>query len=583
MHLLTFSLYNKPNRDLLSHHESILHEMLKFIGASALRLLFNYRKLSPVFTASRLPIPTKICGSLGARLQGSYGIHRRYLTSIPTGDCPGCGAPFQTEDNSKPGYYVADRNPSSGGKAKKETKKNLSNEEYRELVANLDPEIRSMMEGESDDKIQEEAIDVKEQKTTREVCQRCYMLDHHNKPTTTSTPEFLRATQQYGSLDFLKTKTDPLTVAVIDVTDLPGSLGQLPQLLSENPGTRIMVAANKMDILPSSARKHEQRIKDWIVQHLKRQGIPTNQILSVSLISAKKGWGVPTLMKRIDDERRPTDDIYLVGCTNVGKSALVNRLMSQIRGTLDSEGRKFKSEIKAKYKITSSPVPGTTMGTIKIPLHALGMVNYGLEEEENWKKKRFVSRDRFLIDTPGVINDQQLIHQLGYNEQKKVVNQKEMNPVTYKLEPGKSLILKPLIRVDLLESDQPVLMTLFSPLAPHMTRTAKLPPAEAFEATTNPNRRVKDESILRIDSLEPIPGIVKVSGEHRSHGTVDFSFSGVGWVTLAGVFDRAAFRIWLPKDVEASKVFQIREPPFLPFEYKGSIRKFFGSGERSRK
>jgi ribosome biogenesis GTPase A len=457
----------------------------------------------------------------------------------------------------------------------------MSNEEYKQLVANLDPEIRSLIEGESDDKAHDAVEVEKEQKATREVCQRCYMLDHHNKPITRSTPEFLRATQQYGSLDFLKTKTDPLTVAVIDVTDLPGSLGQLPRLFSENPGARIMVAANKMDILPCSARKHEQRIKDWIIQHLKHQGISTNQIVSVSLISAKKGWGVPTLMRRIDEERRPTDDIYLVGCTNVGKSALVNRLMSQIRGTLDSEGRKFKADLKAKYKITSSPVPGTTMGTIKIPLHALGMV--GHEPEESWKKKRFVSRDHFLIDTPGVINDQQLIHQLDYNEQKKVVNQKEMNPVTYKLEPGKSLILKPLIRVDLLESDHPVLVTLFSPLAPHMTKTAKLPAAEAFEVTAHPNRLVKDESILRLDSLEPIPGVVKVSGDHRSHGSVDFSFSGVGWVTLAGVFDRAAFRIWLPKDVEPSKVFQIREPPFLPFEYKGSIRKFFGSGERSRK
>jgi ribosome biogenesis GTPase A len=514
--------------------------------------------------------------------------------SANLGDCPGCGAPFQKIDSTKPGYLADRKKKSSVGGDLKKQSKTMSNDEYKAALADLDPETRTLLEGSdaeeavagSSEDRKEDPVKKAHQHEERNVCQRCYALQHHNSTTTESSPEFLRASQQYGSLEFLKTKQDPLIVTVFDVTDLPASLGHLPELIAKNPGARILLAANKMDILPASARRHEQRIRDWIVQHTKSLGLPTNQVLSVTLISAKKGWGIPTLMRKIDRERRPTDDVYLVGCTNVGKSALVNQFMSQIRGSLDAEGRRIKSQLKAHYKITSSAIPGTTMGTIKVPLHALGMDSAEAEADkqgEGWEKRRFVTRDRFLIDTPGVINDQQLIHQLSYNEQKKVVGQKEISPNTFKLEPGKSLLLKPLIRIDLLESSSPVLFTMFSPLAPHLTRTEKLPPAHALEERLNNLRPVKDQSILRMDSLVPMDEVIRVNGLHRSHASVDFSFAGVGWVSLTGEFDAAKFRVWLPKDVKPHQVFQMRDPPFLPYEYKGSIRKFFGSGERTRK
>ncbi|KAL9540249.1 hypothetical protein PS6_010850 [Mucor atramentarius] len=489
-------------------------------------------------------------------------------TEAALGDCPGCGAPFQKSDPSKPGY-LAERKPSTTINKKKQNK-SLSEEAYQAALDELDPETRALLEGEPTESQPEQQ---QHQHKERNVCQRCYALQHHNASTTSSTPDFLRSSQQFGSLDFLKTKRDPLMVAVFDVTDLPASMGHLPKLLQQNPGARILLAANKMDLLPASARRHEQRIRDWILQHMKSIGVPTQQVVSVTLISAKKGWGIPTLMRKMDRERLPTDDIYLVGSTNVGKSALVNQFMSQIRGTLDAEGRRLKSQLKAQYKITSSAVPGTTMGTIKVPLHALGMTSDD-GEGEGWEKRRFVTRDRFLIDTPGIINDQQLIHQLDYDEQKKLVNQKEMDPVTFKLEPGKSLLLKPLVRIDLLESDHPVLFTMFSPLAPHLTKTDKLPAAHALQDRNTNLRPVKDQSILRMSSLQPMDEIVRVR---------DFSFAGVGWVSLIGEFERATFRIWLPKDVDPHKVFTMRDPPFLPYEYKGSIRKFFGSGERTRK
>lgn len=489
------------------------------------------------------------------------------------GDCPGCGAPFQKSDPSLPGY-LPDTNPSPEKPQRKS--KSLSNEEYNAMLETLDPETRALLGEEEIPEPLEEQVEEPTITHDRVVCQRCHTLEHQHKVTTESTPEFLRASQQFGSLEFLKTKTDPLIVVVFDITDLPASLGNLPQLLNKNPGARLLLAANKIDILPKSARRHEQRLRDWIVSHMKSLGISTQQIVSTSLISAKKGWGVQSLMRKIDRERRPTDDIYLVGCTNVGKSALVNQFMSQIRGSLDPQGRQLKAQLRDQFKITSSAIPGTTMGTIKIPLHALGMSDFN---GENWQKRKLLTKDHYLIDTPGIINDQQLIHKLPFQEQKKLVmHQKEMNPVTFLLEPGKSMLLKPLVRIDLLRSSKPVLMTLFSPLPPHLTKTEKLPAAQALEAQHR--RPVKDAAI--IGDLEPMDEVVRVKGVHRTIASVDFAFSGVGWVSLTGEFDAAQFRIWVPKGCDPYKVFNVRDPPLLPFEYKGSVRKFFGSGDRTR-
>lgn len=368
--------------------------------------------------------------------------------------CPGCGAPFQQSDPSKPGF-LPESEPKEPVKRKR-SNKTLSNEEYRAILSNLDPETRALLnegaeeetkEGEElkvKDTVEEAAAveeeeeekrgseqkieDVEEpQLQPRRVCQRCFHLEHYGSITTDTSPEFLRATQQYGSLDFLRTKRNPLIVAILDITDLPFSLGRLPQLIRDNPSARVILACNKADILPQQALRHEQRIRDWITQHVKHLGMPTKQILHVGLVSAKKGWGIPGLLRRIAQERLPTDDVYLVGCTNVGKSAIINQIISKAV---------TRKDIKNKYKITSSPAPGTTMGTICIPMHALGIHN-NIEEEEHGGSRRPFTRERHLIDTPGIINDQQLIHLLPFHDQKKLLKQTELKPVTFRVEPGK--------------------------------------------------------------------------------------------------------------------------------------------------
>lgn len=82
-------------------------------------------------------------------------------------------------------------------------------------------------------------------------------------------------------------------------------------------------------------------------------------------------------------------------------------------------------------------------------------------------------------------------------------------------------------------------------------------------------------------SLKPLPHTIKLNGSHPSHATADIAISSMGWVSVTGEFDGAELRAWVPAET-TEHVLDVRTPALLPYEYKGSIRKFYGSGERSR-
>ncbi|CAO3593674.1 unnamed protein product [Absidia cylindrospora] len=237
----------------------------------------------------------------------------------------------------------------------------------------------------------------------------------------------------------------------------------------------------------------------------------------------------------------PTDDVYVVGSVNAGKSALIHQLLNHAR-TLN----------KHHYKPTSSSMPGTTLGLVRIPLHILGLATTPPAEGSSSRK---INRDHFLIDTPGLI--------MANTSYKATQQPTQIRPVTFRLHSHQSLLLGHQARIDVLDTDQPILMTLFSFVPPHITKTAKL---------------------IDTDMVEQ-PALVTVDSPHQQQQTneawVDLAFAGgIGWVALTGAFGRASLRVWLDPALPAS-AFALRDPPFLPFEFRGQVRKFFGSGDRA--
>lgn len=89
-------------------------------------------------------------------------------------------------------------------------------------------------------------------------------------------------------------------------------------------------------------------------------GIPGANIKHTCLISAETGFGVEELITKLHNVWLYKGDVYLLGCTNVGKSTLFNAL-------LRSDYCKTKAA-SIIGKATASPWPGTTMRMLKFPI-----------------------------------------------------------------------------------------------------------------------------------------------------------------------------------------------------------------------
>ena len=140
-----------------------------------------------------------------------------------------------------------------------------------------------------------------------------------------------------------------------------------------------MLVGNKEDVLPRSLRR--RKLTDWLRQQANLAGL---RPIDTLLVSAKKNHQIDQLLAEIE-KHRADRDVYVVGVTNVGKSTLINAIIKQQTGVQDL--------------ITTSRFPGTTLDKIEIPL------------DDGHK----------LVDTPGIIHQEQMAHVLSAKDLKILV------------------------------------------------------------------------------------------------------------------------------------------------------------------
>ena len=308
------------------------------------------------------------------------------------------------------------------------------------------------------------------------ICQRCFKLKHYNEVQDVSLTDddFLKILNKVG-------ETDSLIVKIVDIFDFNGSW--LPGLHRFVGGNDVLLIGNKVDLLPKSV-KHNKLI-NWMKQSAKELGL---QPVDVLLVSAEKGKCISEAAEAIEHYRQGRD-VYVVGCTNVGKSTFINRLIKQVTGEADI--------------ITTSHFPGTTLDMIEIPLddgHA-------------------------MYDTPGIINHHQMAHYVDSRDFKIIMPKKEIKPKVYQLNEGQTLFFGGLARLDYVSGGRRSLTChLSNELLIHRTKLEKadeLYKNHAGELLTPPRQEQMDE----FPKLVPYEFSLK-------EAKMDIVFSGLGWVTV---------------------------------------------------
>ncbi|MFB1050743.1 ribosome biogenesis GTPase YqeH [Paraliobacillus sp. JSM ZJ581] len=327
------------------------------------------------------------------------------------------------------------------------------------------------------------------------ICQRCFRLKHYNE--IQDVP--------YTDQDFLDmigqiNQTKSLIVKIIDIFDFSGSfIKSLHRLTGKN---EIILVGNKVDLLPKSTNLN--RLKHWMKKTAADLGLVVQDVF---LISAAKGKGMEEVKGAIEHYRNKKD-VYVVGCTNVGKSTFINRLINESTGTKDA--------------ITTSYFPGTTLGFIEIPL-----------DEQS-----------ALFDTPGVINRGQMAHYISKTDLKVITPTKEIKPIIHQLQQGQTLFIGGLARIDFIKGNkQPFVCYFANQLSIHRTKLENadaLYEAHKGELLAPPSK----------ENLSELPEwstrSFKIDGDKS-----DIVIPGLGWITMSG--EPATVTIHTPKTVAATK------------------------------
>lgn len=324
-------------------------------------------------------------------------------------------------------------------------------------------------------------------------CQRCFRLRNYNELSPVAiNPDLF--------IDIIKDidQKHSLIVYVIDLFDLSGSM--LPKLTEWVGTTPVLIIANKRDLLPKSV--NDRKIILWIKQHFAKSKL---NIVDICVTHTQSVNAVEASFEMMLNYKK-NKNIYVIGVTNVGKSSLINQWLNLVTGS--------------KNTVTTSYFPGTTIDQIEIPF----------------------DDGTYLIDTPGVINEQQIAHYLTAQELKIITPKKEVKPKVYQLNPQQTLFLSYLARFDFVKgSRQSFVLYTANSMPIHRTKLA-----HADEFFT----KHKDDLLaLTTDGSEhsfvyQCHSFV-FDGKHKK----DIVISGLGWIRVSG---EATIHIHLPKHIGIS-------------------------------
>lgn len=195
------------------------------------------------------------------------------------------------------------------------------------------------------------------------ICQRCFYLKHYNTALDVTLP----ADEYKRHLSSLRDR-QALILCIVDVIDFPSSL--IPALNTIiNPHSTVYFIANKVDLLPDLNRKALKRLETHILCEVQKQFLDL-RVTKLFFVSAKTKRGVNELTDAITTDWGNRGDVYLLGCTNVGKSSLFSLLLHSLCGAKPGDVKTI-SKIPAPAP-TISHWPGTTLGVLSFPLLSIG-------------------------------------------------------------------------------------------------------------------------------------------------------------------------------------------------------------------
>ncbi|CAG7831862.1 unnamed protein product, partial [Allacma fusca] len=484
--------------------------------------------------------------------------------NIPASEipCGGCGALLQCQDTGIPGFIPSER------------------------FTNMKPwDLRS------------------------EICQRCFFLKVHNAALNVNVspaayPKILREIEGKRGLVLL----------LVDLIDFPCSIwpGIADIIGSKRP---VILVGNKVDLIPRDSKGYLEHIKTCLRYAAEDMGLDKCRIIHTALISASSGYGVEDLISSVHSLWEYKDDIYIMGCTNVGKSTLFNTF-------LQSDLCKIQA-VDLVQRATVSQWPGTTLNLLKFPIMNRDGWRIHLRNErlKSWKEEEAAekklrefhlketgnsayasligrvgrsyrmadddekmawlnntqdvfqvnaktfqlpkltkpgswnpdsndySRGKWCYDTPGAINENQILDKLLLPELMKMLPKKPLEPRSFFIRLGRTVFVGGIARIDYTGGCNPIRLTFYVSQHVPITVVETKDADEIYEkALGTPVFGIPMGNKERLNQLPPLKARdFELKGISVKYSCNDIVISGAGWVAVtAGKDDICHLKVHTP-------------------------------------
>lgn len=231
------------------------------------------------------------------------------------------------------------------------------------------------------------------------ICKRCFRIKNYGDYEVIN-----KDIKDYEKIFNEISKRRDLILFLCDIFTLDESLNYINKL-----NGKVILVITKKDLLPKSVKEYK------LINYIKKNY--NLNIIDIIFVSSNKNYNIDLLYNLIN-KRKVSNNVYLVGNTNAGKSTLINALI--------------KSYGKNDSFITTSSLPATTIDLIEVKL------NDGLT----------------LVDTPGLVSPNNYLTNLSLKEVKKILPKVEIRPRTYQLKPNQSLLIGDYARIDYLSDEK---------------------------------------------------------------------------------------------------------------------------------
>lgn len=226
------------------------------------------------------------------------------------------------------------------------------------------------------------------------MCRRCFRLKHYGEYKVTN-----KSNSYYRGIIKEIFRMNELVLHIVDIFNL----GNIDYIYGKVYSPAILVLS-KIDILPKSVNE------DKLIAYFKKKYPRYKDVIA---ISSDKNYHMDELLSKMM-EYKNSKEVYVMGNSNAGKSTFINKMIKNY-----TDNNNF---------IVTSCMPSTTLNVISIK----------------------INDDLTILDTPGIINEGDIVNYLKEDVVKAINIKHEINPRIYQVKEKCSLVLDNIGRIDVM-------------------------------------------------------------------------------------------------------------------------------------